>query len=346
MALTLTLVENFRTEYNEKFDQNELLAPTAGALKCALEDTQSAFSFVTPDMIAKAKQSQGVTVKVPAINYDSSVSIGSTRPITISDDENTSALYSMVFVIYSGGFTMVPSQHSSNSISYQNDFNRKMMKLLYAMKTEMNSAVLTKLGTVKNQVEPDLLGKYTFDSNVLLVNKSDEKTIYSDLEILQSSLDLNQEGAPLNVIANPFVASQVKFLGAQGGGNQVNYAYQFDGKNFYWDNAITNDVGHNGTFYFMPKGSIGVVTRQETDALLGSKSGDGHEWGMANLPILNMVADTYYYDGAYDSNALRADLTRAYKQYFGFSVEMAILTPYRSATTIAAPIMKAAILNS
>ncbi len=346
MALSPTLVENFRTAYTDQFDKNEQTRPTAGALKCALEDTQSAFSFVTPDMIEKAKRSAGLTVKVPAINYDGTVSIGSTRPITITDDENTSALYSMVFVIYSGGFTMVPAQHSSNDISYQDDFNRKMRKMLYKMESTMDDAVLTKLGTVKNQVQPDSLGKYGWDSNIITIAKSDKETIYSDLEILMASKDLNQDGAPLNVIANPFVASQVKFLGAQGGGNQVNYAYQFDGKNFYWDNSISNAAGHDGTMYFMPKGSIGVVTRQETDALLNSKAGDGHEWSVVNLPILNMIADAYYYDGAYDSNALRSDLTRAYKQYFGFTVEMAILTPYRSATDVAADIMKAAILNS
>jgi len=346
MALTATLVENFRTEYSEKFDQNEQKNPSSGAFHAAKDDMNSAFSFMTPEIYEKARKSAGVTTKIPVINYDSTVTVGSTRPLTISDDENTSALYSLSFVIYSIGFTMIPANHSNNSISYQADFNRKMRKSLYALKTSLNSAILTQLSTAKNQVEPDLLGKYALTSNVLEVNKSDKETIYSDMEILMSSLDLNLEGAPLNVIANPFVASQVKYLGAQGGGNQNNYAYQFDGKNFYWDNNISNATGHDGTMYAMPAGSIRMATRSEPDALMGSETGDGHKWGVVNLPVIDMIADSYYYDAAIDANAVRSDLTRAKKEYYGFTVEAALLTPYRSATDIAAPIMKIAIKNS
>ena len=61
-------------------------------------------------------------------------------------------------------------------------------------------------------------------------------------------------------------------------------------------------------------------------------------------------ADSYYYEGAVDASSVdtsTAHLTRAYKQYFGFSIEYALLTNYNSSiTTIANPIMKAAILNS
>lgn len=346
MALTNTLVENFRTEYSEKFDKNEQKNPSSGAFFAAKDDMASAFTFMTPEIYEKARNSAGVTTKIPVINYDGTVSVGSTRPLTISDSENTSALYSLSFVIYSIGFTMLPAQHKNNSISYQADFNRKMRKSLYKLKDSLNSAILTQLSTAKNQVTPDLLGKYAFASNILEINKADRETVYSDLEILMSSLDLNEDNAPLNVIANPFVASQVKYLGAQGGGNQVNYAYQFDGKDFYWDNNVTNATGFDGTMYVMPKGSIGIATRSEPDALMGSKTGDGHEWGIVNLPMINMLADSYYYDGALDASGVRADLTRAKKEYFGFTVEAAILTPYRSATTIAAPIMKLAIKNS
>lgn len=346
MGLATTLVENFRTEYSEKFDQNEQKNPSSGAFRAAKDDMNSAFTFMTPEIYEKARKSAGVTTKIPVINYDGSVSVGSTRPLTISDDDNTSALYSLSFVIYSIGFTMVPAQHSNNSISYQADFNRKMRKSLYKLKGSLNGAILTQLSTAKNQVDPDLLGKYAVASNVLEVNKSDKETIYSDLEILMASLNLNEDGAPLNVIANPFVASQVKFLGAQGGGNQVNYAYQFDGKSFYWDNNISNAAGHDGTMYVMPSGSVGIATRSEPDALAGSMTGDGHKWGVVNLPIVDMVADSYYYDAAIDANAVRSDLTRAKKQYFGFTIEAAVLTPYRSATDVAAPIMKIAIKNS
>jgi hypothetical protein len=243
---------------------------------------------------------------------------------------------------------MTPALHKNNSISYQADFNRKMLKWLYAMERSMDSAVLTSLNTNKNQVQPDLLGKYAFNSNVLDVPQSYEDTFYSDLEILLQSKDLNGENFPVNVLGNPYVASKIRFLGQQGGGNQENLAYQFDGKDYYFSNQLTNGTGANGTLYFMPKGSLGLVTRQEPDALFNSKAGDGHEWEVIpNMPIINMPADSYYYSTAVDASAKQANLTRALKEYFSFSVEMAIITPYNSdLSTIPSAIYKAQILNS
>lgn len=351
-SLAATLAEDFRTQYNDKFDKNEQRRPVAGAYKMALEDSKSAYSFVTQEMLEKARNSAGVAVKVPALNYDSSVTVSSTRPLTISDDENVSALYELTFVIYTGQFTMIPARHKNNSISYQDDFNRKMMKMLFAMEKAMDTATLTKLNTNKTQVTPDLLGKYTFNaSNLLDIPKAEKDTFYSDLEILLMSNELNEEGAPINVLGNPYVASQIKYLGQQGGGNYANLAYQFDGKDFYFTNQLSNGDGYNGTLYFMPKGSLGLVTRSEPDALMGSKTGDGHEWDIIpSLPIINMPADSYYYTAAVDASSVDATtghLTRAMKEYFSYSVEMAIITPYNSdLTTIPSAIHKAGILNS
>lgn len=350
-SLAATLAEDFRTEWNAEFDKNEQTRPVAGAYKMALEDSKSAYSFVTQELLEKARNAAGVAVKIPALNYDSSVTISSTRPLTISDDENVSALYELTFVIYTMQFTMIPARHKNNSISYQADFNRKMRKGLFAMEKAMDTATLTKLNTNKNQVDPDLLGKYSVASNVLTVPKSYEDTFYSDLEILLMSNELNEEGAPINVVGNPYVASKIKYLGQQGGGNYANLAYQFDGKDFYFTNQLSNGAGQNGAMYFMPKGSLGLVTRSEPDALIGSRTGDGHEWDIIpSLPIINMPADSYYYTAAVNADSVdtsTAHLTRAMKEYFSYSVEMAILTPYNSdLTTVPSAIQKAAILAS
>lgn len=349
-SLAATLSNNFRTEWNEKYNANEQKKPIGGAFYAAQEDTNSPYTFITPELKQKAMMAAGRDVEIPVINYDGSVSVGTTRPLTISDDENVSALSTLTFVIASGGFTMIPARHQNNDISYQADFNAKMRKLMFAFLNSMDSAVLTSLGTNKNQIQPDLLGKYAFTSNTLEVPKSYEDSFYSDLEILLMSKDMNPDLAPLNVIGNPYVASKVKYLGQQGGGNYQNLAYQFDGKDFYFTNNLSNGTGHNGTMYFMPKGSVGIVTRNEPDAILGSKMMDGHEWDIVDLPIINMKADSYYYEGAVDASSVdtsTAHLTRAYKQYFSFAIEYAILTNYNSdLTSIANPIMKAAIQNS
>jgi len=349
-SLAATLANNFRTEWNEKYNANEQKKPIGGAFNAALEDTNSPYTFVTPELKQKAMMSAGRSVQIPVINYDSTVTIATSRPLSISDDENVSALQSLTFVIASGGFTMIPARHQNNEISYQADFNAKMRKLMFAMLNSLDGAVLTHLSTNKNQVSPDLLGKYTWDSNTLVVPKSYKDVCYSDLEILLMSKDMNPEMAPLNVIGNPFVASAVKYLGQQGGGNYQNLAYQFDGKDFYFTNNLSNGTGHDGTFYFMPKGSLGIVTRNEPDAILGSKTGKGHVWDIVDLPIINMKADSFYYEDAVDASSVdttTTHLTRAYKQYFSFAVEYAILSNYNSdLASVANPLVKAAISNT
>lgn len=349
-SLAATLANNYRTQHIANFDKNEQKRPIGGAFFAAQADSNSPYGFVTPELIEKARMAAGRTVSIPVINYDGTVSIGSTRSVTISDDENVSALQALTFVIYEGQFTMTPARFQNNEIDYQTDFNKKFEKMIFAMLSAFDSAVVTALGTNKNQVEPDLLGKYNFTSSVLEVPKSYEDTFYSDQEIIMMSKDMNSQGAPLNCIGNPYVASKVKYLGQQGGGNYQNLAYQFDGKNFYFSNNISNGTGHNGTMYFMPQGSLGIVTRNEPDALMGSRTSDGKVWDIVNLPIINLPADSYYYEAAVDSSSLdtsTAHLTRAKKEYFAFTVEMAILTNYNSSlSTVANPIVKAAILNS
>lgn len=349
-SLAATLVNGYRTKHIANFDKNEQKRPVGGAFFAAQADSMSPYGFVTPELITKARNAAGITVSIPVINYDSTVTVGSTRPVTITDDENVSALQALTFVIYNGMFTMTPARHWNNEIDYQVDFNKKLEKMIYAMLSAFDSAVVTALDTNKNQVTPDLLGKYTFASNVLNVPALKEKTFYSDLEILMMSKDMNSEGAPLNVIGNPYVASQVKYLGAQGGDNYENLAYQFDGKNFYFTNNISNATGYNGTMYFMPQGSLGLVTRNEPDALMNSRTSDGKIWDIVTLPIINMPADSYYYEAAIDRHALDAStahLTRAKVEYFCFTVEMAVLTNYNSAlASVANPIIKAAIAES
>lgn len=348
--LAATLVNNFRTDWNEKYNANEQKKPIGGAFYAAQEDSGSAYSFITPQLREMAMRSSGRSVQIPVINYDGTVTVGTTRPLTISDDENTSALKSISFTIASVGFTMVPAQHFNNEISYQADFNAKMRKAMFALLSSFDTAVLTHLNTNKNQITPDTLGKYSFADSLLTVPKSYADTFYSDMEILMMSKDMNPEMAPLNVIGNPYVASKVKYLGQQGGGNYQNLAYQFDGKDFYFTNNLSNATGYDGTMYFMPKGSLGILTRNEPDAINRSMTGDGHVWDIVDLPIINMKADSYYYDGAVDSSSLNSTtgaLTRSKKEYFGFTVEYGIVSTYNSdLTSIANPIIKAGVADN
>lgn len=76
--------------------------------------------------------------------------------------------------------------------------------------------------------------------------------------------------------------------------------------------------------------------------MLGTVSGDGHEWGIATLPMLNMPVGTYFYDSVGDYNdiagAATADMTRTRKEHYGFAVDVAFLTAYAH-NSLANPIL-------
>ena len=77
-----------------------------------------------------------------------------------------------------------------------------------------------------------------------------------------------------------------------------------------------------------------MLLRFERDCLLGTVSGDGHEFGIATLPLLNMPVGTYFYDSVGDYSAIAGDATkdmvRTRKEHYGFAVDVAFITAYNS----------------
>ena len=118
----------------------------------------------------------------------------------------------------------------------------------------------------------------------------------------------------------------------------------------YYGDKITKseEEGKFATLFAVQRGSLGLLTRFEREAILGTRARTGHEWGIDTLPMINFPVGTYYYESVADYNtiagAATADMTRNLKEHYGFAVDVAIITPYNSApTTIANPIVKVEI---
>ena len=98
-------------------------------------------------------------------------------------------------------------------------------------------------------------------------------------------------------------------------------------------------------------GSLGVVTRQEPEAILGTKSATGHEWMVTQLPGLGIPVSAYYYESVGDYSAMAgagsAHADRAMKRHYAFSVDVGIVPAFiNDLTTIASPIMKLDIAST
>jgi hypothetical protein len=109
MSLIATRVQNWRIE-NPELDRNMFRPCEYGALDFFIEQTNAPNSIISPNLRDRALASIGNTVQVPVINYDENVQVSNVRSCVIADNENTSALVTLVWTTYAIGFTMVPGR--------------------------------------------------------------------------------------------------------------------------------------------------------------------------------------------------------------------------------------------
>ena len=338
MSLVLTRIQN--TLANSRLDKYEYRASRYGALDAFMVQSNDPTGILTPELKEKARTSIGTTLQTPVIDYDADITIGNTRSLTIADSENTSRFVDITFATYSWGFTIAPAMYMNNEIGIQRDFDTKLMKYAYAVAKKLDEAALAVLAADKTQVLKNKL-LYDFSTNALNAKWTERENVFGDLEVLMGANDFYGQ---LHIIGDPGVESIMRKLQQHGLYNDVNKQNEFGNKIIHLTNNLAAAGGKYAQGYAVNAGSLGMLTRFERDCLLGTVSGDGHEWGIATLPLLNMPVGTYFYDSVGDYNAIAgaatADMTRTRKEHYGFAVDVAFLTAYNSApSTLASPIL-------
>lgn len=338
MSLVLTRIQNIRA--NSNLDKFEYRPSRYGALNAFMVQSEDPTGILTEELKQKARTSIGNTLETPVIDYDADITIGSTRTLTIADSENTSKMVQITFATYAWGFTIAPAMYMNNEIGIQKDFETKMMKYIYAFAKKLDEAALATLAVNKTQVLKNPL-LYDWSSNAINAKWTERENVFGDLEVMMGANDFYGQ---LHIVGDPGVESIMRKLQQHGLYNDVNKQNEFGTKVVHLTNNIAAAGGKYAQGYAVNAGSLGMLTRFERDCLLGTVSGDGHEWGIATLPLLNMPVGTYFYDSVGDYNtiagAATADMTRTCKEHYGFAVDVAFLTAHNSApSTLASPIL-------
>lgn len=338
MSLVLTRIQNIRA--NSNLDKFEYRPSRYGALNAFMVQSEDPTGILTDELKQKARTSIGNKLETPVINYDADISIGSERTLTINDSENTSKMVEITFATYAFGFTIAPAMYMNNEISIQKDFQTKMMKYIYKLAQKLDEAALAALAAAKTQVLKNKL-LYDFSTNAVNFKWTERENAFGDLDVLMGSNDFYGQ---LHLIGDPGVESIMKKLQQNGLYNAVNKQNEFGDKIVHLTNNIAASSDKYAQGYAVSAGSLGMLTRFERDCLLGTVSGDGHEWGIATLPLLNMPCGTYFYDSVGDYSAIAgtatADMKRTRKEHYGFAVDVAFITAHNSApNTLASPIL-------
>lgn len=328
MSLVLTRIQNIRA--NSNLDKFEYRPSRYGALNAFMVQSEDPTGILTEELKQKARTSIGNTLETPVIDYDADITIGSTRTLTIADSENTSKMVQITFATYAWGFTIAPAMYMNNEIGIQKDFETKMMKYIYAFAKKLDEAALATLAANKTQVLKNPL-LYDWSSNAINAKWTERENVFGDLEVMMGANDFYGQ---LHIVGDPGVESIMRKLQQHGLYNDVNKQNEFGTKVVHLTNNIAAAGGKYAQGYAVNAGSLGMLTRFERDCLLGTVSGDGHEWGIATLPLLNMPVGTYFYDSVGDYSAIAgaatADMTRTRKEHYGFAVDVAFLTAYNS----------------
>ena len=328
MSLVLTRIQNIRA--NSNLDKFEYRPSRYGALNAFMVQSEDPTGILTEELKQKARTSIGNTLETPVIDYDADITIGSTRTLAIADSENTSKMVQITFATYAWGFTIAPAMYMNNEIGIQKDFETKMMKYIYAFAKKLDEAALTALAANKTQVLKNPL-LYDWSANAINAKWTERENVFGDLEVMMGANDFYGQ---LHLVGDPGVESIMRKLQQHGLYNDVNKQNEFGTKIVHLTNNIAAAEGKYAQGYAVNAGSLGMLTRFERDCLLGTVSGDGHEWGIATLPLLNMPVGTYFYDSVGDYNTIAGaatlDMTRTRKEHYGFAVDVAFLTAYNS----------------
>lgn len=343
MSLVATKIQAMRV-MNPAFDRNMTRPCEYGALDFFIEQTNASNSILSANLRERALASIGNTVQIPVINYDADVQVDNVRSCVVADNENTSALYTVVWKTYSVGFTMVPGAYLNNEIGYEQDFARKMEKICRALANKLDQDAVAALEANKTEVFKDMLQYTDGGTNVLQIPTQMATEILGDINPIMRA---NCYPEMIHIVGNAGVDSLVRKLAQHDIYNDVNKRMEYADKVMHYTNNVLNEVGKNGTFFAVADGNVGVLTRVDREALRRA-SANGHEWDIVRLPYIDLPVGAHYYTAVGDQSGIAgdatADLTCAVKEYYGFSVDVAFLVAYNSDPTVVAnPIIKAEI---
>ena len=333
MSLAKTYLQKIRAAYPSNNDRDELRTTQTGLLTAVLAMTNSPSSIVSPDLIEKAEASQGRDLEIPVMQKGI-VTISNARSCTIGGGQSESDMVSVVWKTIRADIMMVPSQYEKNEIKKDFDFTKKVRELVEAFKVEIENDLDTALDANKTQVFGSSIPttNYTVVGNAIQVPVAKQDFFFNDLEPINFADDFYDP--TIKIVSSHSVMSVVNKYINQGAGNSVNTNFQYAGKDFSFSNRVTVGVGKTATGYFMPDGTVGLLTRVDVDARMGGSAGDGTEWFEDTLPDLPFPVGVQYKSKCDDKSALEAaglaHLTATRVEHWQISVDYAIVVPYNS----------------
>lgn len=352
------IVQTQFAEYTEmyagKLDHFEQRGTALAALKVFQEESNpnDARSIISPEIWNKSKESFGIDVNVPVMEYFSPT-LASSRSCSVATEGVVSDQVAIVFSTYRAGFMISPDDNVNNKVPYKKEWIRAFDGILEQFGRALDSDCVDFLDLNKNTlwtgIAPDY---YTQSGDVLQVPNANKDDFYNQLQSIYQSMDYSSD--EIKVVSSPRHTPLVRRYSNQGEANAINTAFQFGPYQYYPTNRVVDSNGVESTVYSFPKGSVGMMTRLDPSSKNKRKIHEGNFFDvMPNVPILNSMQQigtnsparidlgVHYQANCGDITALKtgalAGLTAAVYESWVFSFDVAYLVAFNSRATASPP---------
>lgn len=281
-----------------------------------------------------------------------SLSVGSSKSCTPSGTAGSSAIVPLTWYQKVVSIQVAEKVHFGNDISKQAALQNMLYQMeiaLFKGSSGLDAALVAFLEANKSSVNAisDGSGQSTWDNatKTAQIAAADKEDFYN---YVAAEMELNGYSPLFQEFCNTMWASaQVKKIAAQGAGNDVNTAYQFDGSfETNKSNLLTVDAYYQSKNYIVPTGGVALVTWN--DPLNKEKNGTPQDNATGVYGIYESVLypgiyfDTFAKKSCADTTELGGD-----KQDQVWDIEFTLnYSPNVMPTSVGKPIFKYAILAS
>ena len=344
-GLLATYQQEIRGIYPSGFDNFEWRYTRNGILTRILDMTNSPFSIINEDIRQKALMSEGRALKIPVIKQKE-LTIKNQRSCTIGSFENETALINVDWTTLVVDISMVKAQYAKNEITYLQDLNKKLLMVKQAFIKAIETAIYARLELAKSTTyNSSLVGtgkKYPLVGDAMQVSIANQELFFNDLDVILQEDDFDTDN--IYVLGSTTLRSFVTHWINQGSGNDENLSYQFAGKSFGFSNRIPAGTGNLASGFTLIDGAMGIITRNNIDAVMGNKAGDGTTWEIAYLEGFPFPVGVMHKSECSDQSELNGTgmehLKATMVEKWQFSLDFGLVTPYQSDPTRPSPIKK------
>lgn len=323
--LVKTLMQEWRRD-SESVYAPEFRLAKYGAMNLFL-DAARRNALVDADVRAEAKGSTGNTIKIRVMKDNADAQVGTERSCTPVNNRTDSDMIGLTWTSITDGFTMFPNEYDTNDIKYQKHFNANMVSMVKRIAKKIDQLCLANLEANKTTVVANALN-YQQTAGVIGAKWEERNYILNDLGVM---LDAMNFGGDMRIVSSVSIESLINELGMHGTANDVNYALELMGKQFFMTNQL-NESGKFGAMYAVAGNQVDVLSRVSRAEYHGSKA-PGHQFGTTTLPLMGgLTFGTHFIESVGDQSTAtgQADMNCDIKHEFGFAIDLAFVNAYSS----------------